>query len=853
MVVVSGDDQVDTVGTELPSPLVVRVLDENGLRVPNQIVNFVVTAGGGSVFAGSALTNAEGEARERWTLGKVAADSQRVEARAVNSTTGAAIVFGTFRATAVAGPATKLKKASADSGSATIGTDVTVKPSVRVTDQYDNPVSGTSVTFAVASGGGSVTGGSAVTNGSGIATVGGWTLGTTAGANTLTAAANGLQESPITFFATSVGASHLALSTPAGGAASGAAFMTQPVVAFRSPAGQTVAAINGVTVTMTVSGNGRIVGTATAVAASGIAWFSNVGIHGTAGVQYMLTFSAPGVTPATQGITPTPGAATQLVLTTNAAGAASGAAFATQPVVEIRDEAHNKIASNNGTVVTMTVSGATTVGTATATSSSGVATFSNVGISGTVGTKTLTFSASGVASATQTISLTAGAVATVTVSPGSASLFINDVQFSATAKDAAGNTVNGTVSWTIAPSGLASVSVSGLVTPVSEGTATLSAAVGGTTGTATVTVLPFTFSALEAGGYHTCGLANGGRAYCWGDNNAGQLGDGTQTGRVKRVAVLGGHVFTTLTVRGRHSCALTSAGAVYCWGQYNHDQPGNAVSRYSPVLVNTSGIAFDTLSVGSDHTCGLTASGTAYCWGANDDGQLGDGSVNDRSTPVLVSGGYTFEAIAAGGYHTCGLTAANVVYCWGKNDNGRLGDGTVTKRNQPVAVQGQFVGVVAGDAHTCAWNASGAAYCWGWNRNGQLGDASLTDRHVPTLVQGGLEFTALAGGSEHTCGVTGTTAARCWGWNDGSNGLPGMGGQIGDGSRINRPSPTAVQGGLSFRSLSAGYGHTCGRTTSNVAYCWGFNEPGGSGSSDGGQLGDGTTTNRLTPVPVVRR
>src|SRR6266513_4906046 len=168
MVIVSGDQQPGTVGTELPAPVVVRVIDAAGLPVKGQIVNFRVVSGNGSVFAGASLTNESGEARERWTLGKIAAEPQRLEARAVDPTTGAALVFASFQATAVAVAPAKLQKASADSGQADVAAAVTPAPSVKVLDQYDNPVSGAAVTFAVASGGGSITGPTQTTNANGM-------------------------------------------------------------------------------------------------------------------------------------------------------------------------------------------------------------------------------------------------------------------------------------------------------------------------------------------------------------------------------------------------------------------------------------------------------------------------------------------------------------------------------------------------------------------------------------------------------------------------------------------------------------------------------------------------------------
>lgn len=105
LIIVSGDVQEGFAGEELPAPLVVEVTDSLDQPIPQQLINFVVTSGGGSVFAGAALTNAQGRAQERWTLGPIVGDTQRLQARAVDPNSGAPLVFASFRAVAARGPA----------------------------------------------------------------------------------------------------------------------------------------------------------------------------------------------------------------------------------------------------------------------------------------------------------------------------------------------------------------------------------------------------------------------------------------------------------------------------------------------------------------------------------------------------------------------------------------------------------------------------------------------------------------------------------------------------------------------------------------------------------------------------
>ena len=169
------------------------------------------------------------------------------------------------------------------------------------------------------------------------------------------------------------------------------------------------------------------------------------------------------------------------------------------------------------------------------------------------------------------------------------------------------------------------------------------------------------------------------------------------------------------------------------------------------------GLSFASVSVGgygvasvsadgdvywSAHTCGVTTGGDAYCWGDNRFGQLGDGSTNDSSVPVLASGGHSFASVSAGGSHTCGLTTTGAVYCWGHNDygeiapserpqlcpvlrNNRLVDHACSTSPLPVDSRGSsFAAVSAGTNHTCVITTDGTWYCWGGNERGQLGDGT---------------------------------------------------------------------------------------------------------------------------------
>ncbi len=259
-----------------------------------------------------------------------------------------------------------------------------------------------------------------------------------------------------------------------------------------------------------------------------------------------------------------------------------------------------------------------------------------------------------------------------------------------------------------------------------------------------------TFVAISAGGRHTCALNEEGSAYCWGSNRSGQLGSATpligcSAGAdcsSEPVEVGSGGRFAALTVGANHSCGLASDGKAYCWGGNAHGQlgDGSTVDRSVPVAVS-GGLLFAALEAGDNHTCGLSTRGRIYCWGSNDGGQLGSAAFVDHvlpGSPVVPPDESVFAALNAGGAHTCAITTRNDGFCWGANGLGQLGDGTVDSTAAPARVAGglRVTSVQAGLSHTCGLNRDGIGYCWGRGSEGQLGDDSNTSRPVPVPVGG---------------------------------------------------------------------------------------------------------------------
>ncbi len=344
--------------------------------------------------------------------------------------------------------------------------------------------------------------------------------------------------------------------------------------------------------------------------------------------------------------------------------------------------------------------------------------------------------------------------------------------------------------------------------------------------------------------------------------------------------------YSQISSGGNSTCGITQSGVLKCWGIPLVGSSNLTSSSFilSPTTVD-SGVLYSSVSVGNNggypHACGITQSGVLKCWGANGSGQLGDGTLISRTSPVTIDSGTSYKSVAVGGNgseaHSCGITTAGILKCWG-NDR-VMATGTTVHRLTPSIIDTSmsYSSVTVGDTYTCAINSVEVLKCWGTSYHGQsqsiatvvdpgtayksvtasytavcgitnanelkcwgtghLGSGAYSaSQSTPIIIDSGTSYRNVSVGPAAICGITLTNSLKCWGVNSW--------GEVGNGSLVAQTTPLRIDAGTLYGSISVGSAQTCGITTGGLAKCW--------GSNNAGQLGDGTTSIKLTPTAVVQ-
>ena len=353
--------------------------------------------------------------------------------------------------------------------------------------------------------------------------------------------------------------------------------------------------------------------------------------------------------------------------------------------------------------------------------------------------------------------------------------------------------------------------------------------------------------------------------FTWGENLDGQLGDNTQISKSTPVqTITGGTNWSSFACGRNYVASIKTDGTLWTWGYNSNGQLGNntITHRSSPVQTIAGGTNWSVVACGERHTAAIKTDGTLWTWGDNGykliggngyyitiggNGQLGDNTFTNRSSPVqTIAGGTNWSKVACGGGqnlssgHTAAIKTDGTLWMWGSNYYGQLGDNTITHRSSPVqTIAGgtNWSSVSCGGDGTAAIKIDGTLWVWGRNIYGRIGDNTTADRSSPVqTIAGGTNWSKVACGYFHTAAIK--TDGTLWTWGDGQFG------ELGNNSGGGRNSPgQMVTFGSNWTKLACGKHHTAAIKTDGTLWVWGLN--------NSGQLGDNTTVHRSSPIQTI--
>jgi alpha-tubulin suppressor-like RCC1 family protein len=379
-------------------------------------------------------------------------------------------------------------------------------------------------------------------------------------------------------------------------------------------------------------------------------------------------------------------------------------------------------------------------------------------------------------------------------------------------------------------------------------------------------------SQVFLGDYHSSEITPEGQIFTWGRNLWGQLGDdGARNSKSTPVNITlefnlnAGETIIQASLGYSHSLAITSEGRIFTWGNNNYGQlgDGTTTNRLTPVDITSkfnlnAGETIIQASLGSVHSSAITSEGRIFTWGSNSSTPINVLTPMDITSEFNLNAGETIIQASLGGlFYSSAITSEGRIFTWGNNQNGQLGDGTTTDRLTPVDITSEFnlnaeemiIETFLGSSHSLAITSEGRIFTWGSNSAGQLGDGTTTDRLTPVDITS--KFNLNAGemiiqaslGSVHSSAITSEGRIFTWGHN--------FGGKLGDGTTTNRLTPKDITSEFNLNAeetiiqVSLGGYHSSAITSEGRIFTWGENEY--------GQLGDGTTTSNSTPVNITSK
>ena len=346
---------------------------------------------------------------------------------------------------------------------------------------------------------------------------------------------------------------------------------------------------------------------------------------------------------------------------------------------------------------------------------------------------------------------------------------------------------------------------------------------------------------FDAGGSHNIAIGSDGKLRAWGENTYGGLGDGSTQDRLAPTAIVTVGDWVMVSAGEWHTMAIAADGSLWIWGSNNFGQIGDGTfgvqTMKSQPLSLDPGTTWKAVAAGYGHSLAIRSDGSLWSWGYNYNGQLGIGSIGDRTIPMRVNYDSDWVAIAAGDYHSLALKADGSLWAWGLNDDGEVGDGDIVDRYAPVRIgtENDWVAIAAGEYSSYGIKADGSLWAWGQNKYGQLADGSNTNRLAPEIIGEPFDWAVVAAGGKHALAIKADGTLWSWGEN--------VRGELGDGTTDMRNTMGQVGTKSDWVAISAGRSHSLAMNSTGELWAWGYNY--------NGQVGDNTNSERHTPVKVL--
>ena len=335
-----------------------------------------------------------------------------------------------------------------------------------------------------------------------------------------------------------------------------------------------------------------------------------------------------------------------------------------------------------------------------------------------------------------------------------------------------------------------------------------------------------------------------GALWTCGYNAYGELGNNTVVNESSPVqTIAGGTNWKQVAGGGYHTAAIKTDGTLWAWGYNGQGQLGDntVVNKSSPVQTIAGGTNWKQVAGGFNHTAAIKTDGTLWTWGYDNYGQLGDNTIVAKSSPVqTITGGTNWKQVACGSYHTAAIKTDGTLWTWGYNPYGQLGNNTVVNESstvQTIAGGTNWKQVACGSYHTAAIKTDGTLWTWGQNTYGGLGDNTVAHKSSPVqTIAGGTNWKQVACGYQITAAIK--TDGTLWTWGYNGNG------QLGDNTTVAKSSPVqTITGGTNWKQVACGSNYTTAIKTDGTLWTCGYNNQGG--------LGDNTTVAKSSPVQTI--